>query len=203
MPPWRFFIVFVVPYGDWEIRQFIEKGLKNECFLHTRKILEEMRLAIEEKKAEGVTQFVVILDSAGLTFWKVAHLESKIYEMEFERINLIPLCTVLAVNTILTFFKEFEAYYPELLYRCYIINGNDKCEHVFQNIWKLVVYSSCAAPWVFSYIFNIVKPLMSMRTLGKVTIYDHGARWRKVLNEDLPSDSLPVEYNRIEIPVAP
>jgi len=144
--------VLVVPFGRWEVRKLIEMGHKEVCFKHMYRLLEDMMFEINKRSDKKVTQFVVILDSAELTFRKIAHLET--------------------VQSVVQFFREFEANYPETLFACHIIN----------------------APWVFPYIFNIVKPLLSMRTLSKVQIYDSGAKWKDVLKAALPAKSYPQSY---------
>ena len=70
-------IVLVVPFGNWDIRKKLEIGLKEDGFRYLHRLLEEIMYQIEKKKGEKVTQFVAILDSAGLTFYKIAHIESK------------------------------------------------------------------------------------------------------------------------------
>ncbi len=69
--------------------------------------------------------------------------------------------------------RQFEANYPETLKSAYLINAN-----------KFVTI-----------IFNIVKPLLSARTLSKVEIYDSNVpRWKSVLLNNIPPHALPVLY---------
>ena len=69
--------------------------------------------------------------------------------------------------------KQFEANYPETLKAAYLINAN-----------KFVTI-----------IFNIVKPLLSARTLSKVEIYDSNpGKWKPVLINNIPAHALPVFY---------
>jgi len=48
---------------------------------------------------------------------------------------------------------------------------------------------------VFSYIFSIVKPLLSTHTLSKVQMFDFNqTKWEQALLKAIPPESLPLEY---------
>jgi len=150
-----------LPIGRWEVRRLFSEGHKAACFRSMYKVLEEIAFRIEEeRKSSGLNQFVVLADSAQLSFWKVAHYET--------------------IEAILRFFREFEAYYPEYLHACYIVNN----------------------PMVFSYIFNLVKPLLSTHTLSKVQMFDHNqSNWKPALLKGIPTNVLPQEYGGTGDPV--
>ncbi|ODN05657.1 SEC14-like protein 2 [Orchesella cincta] len=142
--------VLVVPYGKWEVRRVLERGLKEESLRHCHQLLENIMLQLHKS---GKKQFTVVMDSSDMTFWKVAHLET--------------------IETSIQFFKDFEANYPETLKACYIVNS----------------------PWVFSYIYGFVRPLLSARTLAKVQIFDGNVeKWKKTVLDQIPPDSLPSNY---------
>jgi len=78
--------VLVVPVGSWEVRKMIEAGLKQDAIKYIRQLLCTI---MKEMREQHARQFVVILDSAELTFWKVAHLESKSITYESAKIFLM------------------------------------------------------------------------------------------------------------------
>lgn len=63
-----------IPVGAWHIRAMLEKGNKEEMLKYIYVCLE--RLVSEIKKAGE--QFTIIIDLEGMTYWKVAHYESKL-----------------------------------------------------------------------------------------------------------------------------
>lgn len=67
-------LVLVVPYGHWEVRRVLERGMRDESLRHCHQLLEHIQ---DQILKSGKRQFSVVMDSAGMTFWKVAHLESK------------------------------------------------------------------------------------------------------------------------------
>jgi hypothetical protein len=76
------------------------------------------------------------------------------------------------IQVLLAAFRDFEANYPERLRAAYVIN----------------------APWVFSYVYAFIKPLLSGHTLSKVKIFDANvAAWKPVLMEKIPEKNLPQE----------
>ena len=101
---------------------------------------------------------------------------------------------------ILRFFREFESYYPELLHSCYILNSKSLIGLFMAliNYSPYVILNSpplISAPLVFSYIFNLVKPLLSSHTLSKVQLFDYNReKWAPALKQALPNESIPVEY---------
>lgn len=74
------------------------------------------------------------------------------------------------VQVLLSAFRDFEANYPERLRSAFVIN----------------------APWVFSYIYAFVKPLLSGHTLSKVKIFDaNESQWKPALMEKIPEQIIP------------
>lgn len=65
--------VFYIPVGSWHIREMIEKGHRDEMLQYIYVVLERL-IAEVEKTGE---QFTMVVDLEGMTYWKVAHLESK------------------------------------------------------------------------------------------------------------------------------
>jgi len=76
------------------------------------------------------------------------------------------------IQLLLAAFRDFEANYPERLHAAYVIN----------------------APWVFPYVYAMIKPLLSGRTLSKVKIFDGNVpQWKAALLERIPEESIPQE----------
>jgi len=150
-----------MPIARYDVKGLLEAGLKEDCFRQCYLILEEIMDTIEKQRlATGATQFVGIIDSAELTLRKITHIET--------------------IQAMLHFFREFEAYYPELLHSCYIVN----------------------APWIFSNVFTLVRPLLSKYTIEKINIFDSNeGKWKPILMQKLPAEALPEEYGGTGEPV--
>ncbi|OXA40458.1 SEC14-like protein 2 [Folsomia candida] len=74
------------------------------------------------------------------------------------------------IQDLIWVFKEYEANYPETLHKAFIIN----------------------TPKVFYWGYNIVKPLMSARTLSKIRIFEtSNASWQTELRDLLPECAIP------------
>ena len=66
------------PLGRWELRKLLEAGHKEELMQYQYKILKYLEEVVEENRRKtGVYHLVLLGDSAELTFWKLAHYESK------------------------------------------------------------------------------------------------------------------------------
>jgi hypothetical protein len=59
-----------------------------------------------------------------------------------------------------------------------------------------------AAPWLFSTVFNLVKPILSKHTLSKINIFDSNEeQWKAALVQKLPSSAIPEDYGGTSPPV--
>lgn len=65
--------VMYIPVGSWNVREMLEKGHREEMVPYMFVCLERLISEIE-KSGE---QFTLIVDLEGMTYWKVAHYESK------------------------------------------------------------------------------------------------------------------------------
>ncbi len=66
----------------------------------------------------------------------------------------------------------------------------------------MTLSSTITDPMVFSYIFNLVKPLLSTHTLSKVQMFDYNqAKWGPAVLKGIPPASLPAEYGGTGPPV--
>jgi len=145
--------VIWAPVGRWEVRKRLEEGLKEQLVLHVYSIFKSVLDRIDEARTQrGVTQVVGILDMAELSFRKLS---------------------IETMQATTRFFREFEAYFPEIVTTVYVIN----------------------APMVFSFVYNFVKPFMSAATLEKIKVYGYNeSSWKPVLAEKFPAQILPKEY---------
>ena len=89
-----------------------------------------------------------------------------------------------------------DLYYPEILHSAYVVNGKYQCHAIpDQNPPIVIIISNISASWIFSYIFAILKPILSSRTLDKVKIFSSDAsQWKLALLESMRMTSLPKEY---------
>jgi len=153
--------VLWMPVARYDIKGILEKGMKADCFRYCYQMMDAILLEVGKQTQKcGVLQFVAIIDSAELTLRKITHVET--------------------IQCMLRFMKEFDAYYPELMHSCYVVN----------------------APWLFSTVFNLVKPILSKHTLSKVNIFDSNEEhWKSVLVANIPASSIPIDYGGIGPPV--
>jgi hypothetical protein len=83
--------------------------------------------------------------------------------------SLIPV----AIDAVIQCFQMYEANYPELLRRVFIIN----------------------APKIFSILYSIVTPFMHERTRDKIQVYGQDSKqWKATLLADIDPDQLPASY---------
>ncbi|CAG7725861.1 unnamed protein product, partial [Allacma fusca] len=77
------------------------------------------------------------------------------------------------VNMILEGLRSFEENFPETLKAAYVINASR----------------------IFSLLFNLIKPILSQRTFGKVYVFDsNDTKWKPVLRQIVSEDRLPVAW---------
>lgn len=77
------------------------------------------------------------------------------------------------IDAVIQCIQMYEANYPELLRRVFIIN----------------------APKIFSILYSIVTPFMHQRTRDKIQVYGHDSKqWKAALLADIDPDQLPASY---------
>ena len=78
-----------------------------------------------------------------------------------------------ALDTVIQLVQIYEANYPELLRRVFVIN----------------------APKIFSIFYSILVPFMNQRTKDKIQIFSHEPKqWKAALLADIDPDQLPFAY---------
>lgn len=91
--------VFWLPMGRWNARGWVEKGYKEDIAKLRYYILETIMYQIGQSKAD---QCVVIFGVEGLTYWKVAHVET--------------------MQIMMDSFKDLAQYYPEIIKSMFVVN---------------------------------------------------------------------------------
>jgi hypothetical protein len=89
-----------VPIGRWNPKPVFDKGMKEECVKFRLFLYETVR---EAAKSVGASQVFVVMGLEGLTYDKVANLET--------------------MHLLYSSLKELEANYPEILKTCIVINA--------------------------------------------------------------------------------
>ncbi|CAL8072221.1 unnamed protein product [Orchesella dallaii] len=153
--------VICVPFGEWDLRDMLDKGRKDELVRFLTQALEILDLTMQEmyrnhfpyKTALQHTQFTVVFDLKGFTYAKLMHKKS--------------------IDTLLEIIKLYEANYPETLGSAIIIN----------------------APWIFSTLFGMIRPLLSEHTVSKISIYDSKeSAWKKAVLAVVEAEQIPSRY---------
>jgi len=88
--------------------------------------------------------------------------------IDFAHFSMKQLTSLTSVSSIRKVVARFEDNHPETLNACFIINTSR----------------------MFSFLFALVKPLLSDRTLSKIQIFTSANEWQPVLFQKLPRDQL-------------
>jgi len=91
--------VFWLPMGRWNTRTLVEKGFKEDVSQLRYYILETL---MEKLRNSSVHQCIVIFGVEGLTYWKVAHLDT--------------------MQMMMDSFHDLALYYPEIIKSMFVIN---------------------------------------------------------------------------------
>jgi hypothetical protein len=56
--------------------------------------------------------------------------------------------------------------------------------------------------WVFSSLYNVIKPFLSGKTLEKIQLFSYDADvWKRTLLAQIPPESIPEEYGGTAPPI--
>jgi hypothetical protein len=96
--------------------------------------------------------------------------------------------------------RRYEANYPEALKECFVINGEYRSfqkhvnlDPIFRQILTIILHI-ISAPKFFSFLYSLMKPLVSHRTMAKIQIYNSNQdKWKRVLLNHIPEDQLPIK----------
>jgi len=92
--------VVYAPLGQWNIRDKISEGYLEETMEARFYMLEAVIMDAISRSQKH--QFVLLVDLSGLTFYKVAHLET--------------------TNVVIKIFQDFDHHYPERLRAAFVVN---------------------------------------------------------------------------------
>ena len=111
----------------------------------------------------------------------------------FLSLNFSSSFVYVAMDAAIQLIQLYEANYPELLHRVFVINGNiNKFNQsiLIVNRWYLFV-----APKVFSIAFSMMKPFLHERTKNKISIFSHEPKqWKAAILTAVNAEELPVAY---------
>lgn len=148
--------VAIVPLAGLDMMGFVKTFTRDELVKICAKIIEyHLNIAYEYSMDHGYNarQFIIVIDMEGLAL------------RQYLTKNILELAIHLA--------KLYEANYPTLLKKVYVIN----------------------APSIFMVVFNILKKFLSAETISSVKIVNSDRKkWEKHLREMIDPDMLPKCY---------
>ena len=96
------------------------------------------------------------------------------YYLIILEIHFFKRCFNAAMDAAFKIIQIYEANYPELLYRVFVINGMLQVLVRLRKLQKFTLQiDSFSAPKVFSLAFSMIKPLLQERTRNKIRIFSH------------------------------
>jgi hypothetical protein len=104
--------IVTLPYGDWDVRSFVEAEGPERFVRYTNQYLENVSIDIRRSTKEvengggeenPCIQFVMISDLTGYTYRQLGNLK--------------------AVQSLIQMVSVFEAHYPETMAECIVINA--------------------------------------------------------------------------------
>ncbi|XP_046460719.1 SEC14-like protein 2 [Daphnia pulex] len=146
-------------FGISDMKGIMHSSKKKDCVLHITQILEKNFLMVRndpskyKRSPDAIAQTCAIIDLEGFSMSHVTYKP--------------------AIDAVIQCVQMYEANYPELLRRVFIIN----------------------APKIFSILYSIVTPFIHQRTRDKIQVYGHDSKqWKAALLADIDPDQLPVSY---------
>lgn len=151
--------LMVMRYGLTDVKGILLSAKKKDCVMHVLTLVENYFSVVKndpvkfKRSADAISQTTVILDLEGFS---MNHITYK------------PV-----IDTAIQFIQLYEANYPELLRRVFIIN----------------------APKIFSILFSMLVPFMHEQTRNKILIFNQDStQWKAALLADIDPQELPVCY---------
>ncbi|OXA51810.1 SEC14-like protein 4 [Folsomia candida] len=143
--------VFEVCLGDWDIRKAIDEG-KEEEFLHLvhyvlEEIVEEIRASNDSE--EGSSTSKKMKDGEGGSPSSPFPNTQFTYLVNWEGYTYSQLLHWRAVQHLLKFASQYEAHYPEIMYKAVFIN----------------------CPAIFPLFLSLLKTILAQKTLSKIEMF--------------------------------
>jgi hypothetical protein len=139
----------------------------------------DVRTAVDEGNGKTFLKYNQILQIAMVDDAKLKMRQQDKYISQFNGIfdmsgfSLRQVTSMACIEVHMESVRQYEDNYPETLKSAYVVN----------------------APRIFAILFNIIKPLLTARTLNKIQIFDSNeAKWKEALLNNFPADQLPAEY---------
>ncbi|XP_046460749.1 SEC14-like protein 2 [Daphnia pulex] len=151
--------MWVVRYGMSDMKGILRSTRKKDYVMYVVYLVESSIARVNanlekyKRNADAVVQSTIIFDMEGFSMQHVTNKQ--------------------AMDSAVKIIQVYEANYPELLYRVFIVN----------------------APKIFSILFNMIKPFLHERTRSKIQIFSHDAKqWKAAILADVIAEELPVSY---------
>lgn len=102
---------------------------------------------------------------------------------------------VLVLDVAIMLTKIYEANYPCILKRVFIVNGKQMTHCYIKFIIKTCILNYFSAPAIFTIAFNVLKKFLSPETIGSVKIMNSDRKkWEKAVLELVDDDLLPKHF---------
>lgn len=145
--------LFLYRYGNMDCKGLFSSVTKEDYMKNIILFNENCVRLGDQEHSSSLVQSTAIYDMEGLSMGHITHKQNVEVSIEGTQI--------------------FDANYPELMKRLFIIN----------------------APWIVSVGYRILRPLVNEKTANKVIIYSHDQEeWKKALLEEIDADQLPACY---------
>ncbi|OXA42573.1 hypothetical protein Fcan01_22665 [Folsomia candida] len=145
--------------GAWDMRKAIDAGKETEFQDFVNHFFESIMVAIRESgNLKG--------DGGGSSDWPHTQF---IYICDWEDYSYAQLINLKAVQALLKFASQYEAHYPEILYKVYFVN----------------------CPAIMPLFLKLLKPLLAPKTYSKIHIYGtNREEWEPILRGMMDPDKL-------------
>lgn len=151
--------VYVVRYGMADLKGILLSVKKKEYLNHVICVVEESIKIVKvqpqrfRRSPDALVQSTIIFDLEGFSMRHITYKP--------------------AMETAIQLIQLYEANYPELLYRVFVVN----------------------APKVFSIAYSMLKPFLHERTKNKIQIFSHDSKqWKAAILTTVDPEELPVAY---------
>jgi hypothetical protein len=147
--------IAIIPLGKWDIVKCMNAGMKKEWLRMSLQYFEQM-WTLMKKQSKGKDYYVqstIIIDMENLSWRQLTNRD--------------------CVDGIVTMVRIFEANYPEVANRAFIVN----------------------APRIFGVAWNLVKPFVSERTGAKLQFFGSDkSKWREAILTVAEEDQFIIKY---------
>ncbi|XP_057372014.1 SEC14-like protein 2 [Daphnia carinata] len=151
--------LIAIRYGAMDLKGILRSAKKRDYLMHVIGIAERCVISMRnnpdkfKQSPDAISQLTIIFDMDGFSMRHITYKPG--------------------IDTVLQLLQVYEANYPELLRRVFVIN----------------------APKVFAVLYSMMKPLMHEKTANKVHVFSNNSdQWKAALLEDIDPQELPACY---------